>query len=118
MCFVDWVCRSLVEVLGKDGTLSLGQLIDRSGFARQTVYNHLNHLIAAGIVSKKAVRRGRGRPAILYILSKHPVRGVEWSDVVSLTFQRLRHVCRFEKGGRCKKTKGMCTAENCPLTIK
>jgi predicted ArsR family transcriptional regulator len=118
MCFVDWVCRSLVEVLGKDGTLSLGQLIDRSGFARQTVYNHLNHLIAAGIVSKKAVRRGRGRPAILYILSKHPVRGVEWSDVVSLTFQRLRHVCRFEKGGRCKKTKGICTAENCPLTIK
>jgi predicted ArsR family transcriptional regulator len=118
MCFVDWVCSSLVEVLGKDGTLSLGQLIDRSGFARQTVYNHLNHLIAAGIVSKKAVRRGRGRPAILYILSKHPVRGVEWSDVVSLTFQRLRHVCRFEKGGRCKKTKGMCTAENCPLTIK
>lgn len=107
-----------MEVLGKDGTLSLGQLIDRSGFARQTVYNHLNHLIAAGIVSKKAVRRGRGRPAILYILSKHPVRGVEWSDVVSLTFQRLRHVCRFEKGGRCKKTKGMCTAENCPLTIK
>jgi len=107
-----------VEVLGKDGTLSLGQLIDRSGFARQTVYNHLNHLIAAGIVSKKAVRRGRGRPAILYILSKHPVRGVEWSDVVSLTFQRLRHVCRFEKGGRCKKTKGICTAENCPLTIK
>ena len=107
-----------MEVLGKDGTLSLGQLIDRSGFARQTVYNHLNHLIAAGIVSKKAVRRGRGRPAILYILSKHPVRGVEWSDVVSLTFQRLRHVCRFEKGGRCKKTKGICTAENCPLTIK
>jgi len=55
MCFVDWVCRSLVEVLGRGGALSLGQLIDRSGFARQTVYNHLNHLMTAGIVSKKAV---------------------------------------------------------------
>jgi len=118
MCFVDWVCRSLVEVLSRDGTLSLGQLIDRSGFARQTVYNHLNHLMTAGIVSKKAVKRGRGRPAILYSLSKHSVRGVEWSDVVSLTFQRLRHACRFEKGGWCKETKGMCTAENSPLTIK
>ena len=116
MCFVDWVCRSLVEVLGRDGALSLGQLIDRSGFARQTVYNHLNHLMTAGIVSKKAVKRGR--PAILYSLSKHPVGGVEWSDVVSLTFQRLRHVCRFEKGVWCKETKGICTAERCPLTIK
>jgi len=105
-----------VEVLGRDGTLSLGQLIDRPGFARQTVYNHLNHLMTAGIVSKKAVKRGR--PAILYSLSKHPVGGVEWSDVVSLTFQRLRHVCRFEKGGWCKETKGICTAERCPLTIK
>jgi len=105
-----------VEVLGRDGTLSLGQLIDRPGFARQTVYNHLNHLMTAGIVSKKAVKRGR--PAILYSLSKHPVGGVEWSDVVSLTFQRLRHVCRFEKGVWCKETKGICTAERCPLTIK
>ena len=107
-----------MEVLGRGGALSLGQLIDRSGFARQTVYNHLNHLIAAGIVSKEAVRRGRGRPAILYSLSKHSVRGVEWSDVVSLTFQRLRHVCRFEKGEWCKKTKYICTAENRPSTIK
>jgi predicted ArsR family transcriptional regulator len=107
----------LVEALSRNGALSLGQLIDRSGFARQTVYNHLNHLITAGIVSKKTVGRDRGRPTILYSLSKHLV-GVELSDVVSLTFQMLRHVCRFEKGGWCKETKGMRTAERCPLTIK
>ena len=105
MCFLDWVCRSLMEVLGRDGTLSLGQLIDRYGFARQTVYNHLNHLITAGIVSKEAVRRGRGRPTILYSLSKPLVGGVEWSDVVSLTFQRLRHVCRLEKVGGARRLK-------------
>jgi hypothetical protein len=64
------------------------------------------------------MRRGRGRPAILYSLSKHLVGRAEWSEVVSLTFQRLRYVCRFEKGGWCKETKGMCTAEKCPLTIK
>ena len=66
-----------MEILGRDGTLSLGQLIDRSGFVRQTVCNHLNHLITAGVVSKEAMRRGRGRPAILYSLSKHLVGGCE-----------------------------------------
>ena len=39
--------------------------MDGSGFARQTVYSHLRHLIAAGIVSREAVRHGRGRPTIL-----------------------------------------------------
>ena len=92
MCFVDWVCRSLVEVLGRGGALSLGRLIDRSGFARQTVYNHLNHLIAAGIVFKEAVVVV-GQPSSTASLN---IR----SDVVSLTFQRLSHVCRFEKGAR------------------
>lgn len=29
------------------------------------------------------MRRGRGRPAILYILSKHLVGRAEWSEVVS-----------------------------------
>jgi DNA-binding transcriptional ArsR family regulator len=106
-----------MEVLSGGGSLSLSQLIDRSGFSRQTVYNHLNHLIMAGIVSKEVVRRDSGRPTTLYILSKR-LGGVEWSNVVILTFQRLRHVCRFEKGGWCKETKDRCTAENCPLTIK
>ena len=115
MCFVDWVCRSLVEALSRNGALSLGQLIDGPGFTRQTVYSRLNHLITAGIVSKKPV--GCGRPAIPYSLSKNLV-GVELSDVASLTFQMLRHVCRFEKGGWCKEAKGMCTSENYPLTIK
>jgi predicted ArsR family transcriptional regulator len=102
MCFVDWVCRSLVEALSRNGALSLGQLIDGPGFTRQTVYSRLNHLITAGIVSKKTV--GCGRPTILYSLSKNLV-GVELSDVVSLTFQMLRHVCRFEKGGGARRLK-------------
>ncbi|MGB9659945.1 MAG: helix-turn-helix domain-containing protein [Nitrososphaerales archaeon] len=107
-----------MEVLSRDGALSLGQLVDRSGFARQTVYNYLEHLVTAGIVSKEAARHSRGRPAILYRLSKRLVEGVELSDIVSLTFKKLRHVCRFEKGGWCKEIKSSCAAKNCPLIIK
>ena len=108
----------MVDVLAGEARLSLSRLIERSGFARQTVHNHLKHLVEAGIVSKEVVRRGRGRPAILYRLSKRPVEVVEGIDVVSLTFQRLRHACRFEKGGWCKEAKGKCTPEKCPLISK
>ena len=47
---MDWACRSLVEVLDKEG-MSLSKLVEKSGLARQTVYNHLKHLVEAGIVS-------------------------------------------------------------------
>jgi predicted ArsR family transcriptional regulator len=103
MVFVEWVCRSLVSMLARDGALSLEQIMDRPGFARQMVHNHLRHLVMAGIVSKEALRRGRDRPTVLYRLSKRMVEGFEPPDVVSLTFQKLRHVCRFEKSGWCKK---------------
>jgi len=79
--------------------LSLRQIMDGSGFARQAIYNRLRHLVAAGIVSREAVRRGRGRPTILCRPSKPSIEGAELLDVVSLTLQRLRHACRFKEGG-------------------
>jgi predicted ArsR family transcriptional regulator len=105
-------------VLGGGRALSLRQIMDGSGFARQTVYSHLRHLVAAGIASREAVRHGRGRPTILYRLFKPSIEGVELLDVVALTFQKLRHACRFEEGGWCRKIKSSCTAEKCPLAIK
>ncbi|MGC8962020.1 MAG: hypothetical protein ACP5K1_06230 [Candidatus Bathyarchaeia archaeon] len=43
---------------------------------------------------------------------------MELSDVVGLNFQGLRHACRFEKGGLCKKARIGCAIEKCPLIIK
>ena len=37
-----------------------------------------------------------------------------FAEVVSLAFSRLRHLCRFEKGGYRKKIKGACKTKNCP----
>lgn len=114
---MDWACRSLVEVLGSEG-MSLSQLVDKSGLARQTVHNHLKHLVEAGIVSQVAIKRGRGRPTVFYHKTRQPIEIVEAADTVHLTFRRLRHACRFEKGGWCKEVKGKCVQEKCPLTIK
>jgi len=115
---VDWICKSLVDVLGKEARPSLSRLDGRSGFSRQTVHSHLKHLVGAGTVSREFVKRGRGRPTVIYHLSRRPVEAVEGVDIVSLTFGRLKHACRFEKGGWCKGAKGKCSMENCPLTLK
>jgi predicted transcriptional regulator len=98
--------------------VSLARLVGASGFARQTVHSHLKHLVRAGLVSREVAKRGRGRPTILYRLSKRVAEAPEGVAVVALTFQRLKHACRFEKGGRCKEVKDECAPENCPLTLK
>jgi len=41
-----------------------------------------------------------------------------YESLVTLQFSRLRHVCRFEKGGYCKEAKKNCGPQNCPQTRK
>ncbi len=36
------------------------------------------------------------------------------TTIVSLTFQGLKHLCRYEKGGYCKKTERKCEAKTVP----
>ena len=115
---MDWACRSLVEIFKVENDLSFSQIVEKSGFARQTVHNHLKHLVAAGILSCEAVKRGPGRPTIIYHRSKQRIEVIEEADVVSLTFQKLKHACRFEKGGWCKELRNKCAPEKCVLTLK
>ena len=117
---MDWVCESLFDLLRRDGRdhgLSIRRLVNSSGYARQTVHNHLKHLTASGLVLREVVKRGRGRPEILYRVSRQAFRTSERDIVVSLAFERLRHACRFEKGGWCKKVRLDCAPGNCPLPL-
>ena len=90
---MDWACRALVEIFKVENDMSFSQIAEKSGFARQTVHNHLKHLVAAGILSCEAVKRKRGRPTIIYHSSKQRIEVIEEADVVSLTFQKLKHAC-------------------------
>jgi len=112
---VDWACNILVVVCRRSG-VSLSHLIEESGLARQTVHSHLKHLVEAGLMSREVKGRGRGRPTVLYSLSGRVVE--LGAAVVSLTFQRLRKACRFEKGGWCKEVRNRCSPENCPLALR
>lgn len=117
---MDWACRCLIGVFDGGNTLSISQIVERSGLARQTVHNHLKHMVEAGILSQETAKLGRGRPTILYRRSMKtvPAELVKGNNIVSLSFQRLKHACRFEKGGWCKELKEKCSSERCPLAIK
>jgi hypothetical protein len=39
-------------------------------------------------------------------------------EAVALPFQKLKQLCRFEKGGYCKKIKRKCEAQKCPQIPK
>jgi len=88
-----------VEVLRRGSKMGFNSLVYRSGLARQTVHNHLRHLVNQGLVLKEAVRQGRGRPTIPYFIPRQVALASKDVVVVSLTFQRLRSICRFKKGG-------------------
>ena len=95
------------------------------GFSHNTLRLHLERLVDKGLVMKqKMPKKGLGRPRFSYSLPPKLKRHIflilsePFTEVVSLPFSRLRHLCRFEKGGYCKKIKGACKAQNCPETPK
>jgi predicted ArsR family transcriptional regulator len=109
----------------KDGKpRSFTALLSEVGFSHNTLQQHLERLMAQGlIVREKATANGFGRPKFAYHV---PFRTTKHSlalqdphvELVALPFSRLRHVCRFEKGGYCKETKRNCAPQICPQIRK
>jgi len=116
--------RVLAEL--KDGKpWSFTLLQNQVGFSHNTLQQHLKQLVEKGLVLKeKDPASGFGRPKYAYRIplktAKQVVAAIEDPDVelVTLPFSRLRHVCRFEKGGWCKEEKAHCSPQICPQTRK
>ena len=100
------------------------QLLEKVDFSHNTLRPHLDKLVDQTIVTReKVTREGRGRPTYVYSMSSGGRKvalmlrsGVE--GVVALPFSSLGQVCRFEKGGFCKKVRMDCEAWNCPQISK
>lgn len=99
------------------GSRSLVQLMEETGFSRATIFNHLPHLGDA--VSRELIRaKRRGRPSLIYKLAKARLNLEAQSKplgMVSISFPKLKHACRFEKGGFCKQLKKACASQTCPI---
>ena len=122
---MDSFDRQILTVLKNDGSLDFKQLLTEVGFSHNTLRLHITKLKLQGmIVAAEKTGAGPGRPVLTYSLPPEIKQKVAltltdpYTAIVSLTFQKLKHLCRFEKGGYCKETRRNCGAQNCPQIIK
>ena len=115
----------ILNVLKKARYASFNQLLAETGISHNTIRLHLHRLACHGIVVKeKTPSEKLGRPSFTYSLSSKVNRqqitagSSAFTDTVTLNFSRLRHLCRFEKGGYCKQTRKRCGAQKCPQILK
>ena len=110
----------------KDGKpRSFTTLLGEVGFSHNTLQQHLERLVAQGfVVREKATSNSLGRPKFAYHVLSTAIKQVTatlqdpYGELVAMSFSRLRHLCRFEKGGYCKEAKKSCGPQNCPQIRK
>ena len=96
------------------------QILDLVKFSHNTLRHHLDSLADQKLITKeKRPVKGRGRPRFVYSIplgkgKKTAMLPSSMIGMVSLSFSKLSQVCRFEKGGFCKKIRGQCSARVCP----
>ena len=93
-------------------SLQYRQIPTEVGFSHNTLRLHIAKLKRQGmIVQAEKTRNGPGRPILTYSLPPEMKQKVALTitdphtTIVSLTFHSLNHLCRFKKGGYCKKTR-------------
>ena len=119
--FDECILATLKDGKPRDFNTLLGEV----GFTHNTLQQHLKRLMAQGlIVREKAAANSFGRPKFAYHVPSRTTKQVSVAlqdphvELVALPFSRLRHVCRFEKGGRCKETRRECAPQICPQIRK
>ena len=117
---MDIFDESILSVL-EDGKPKLfSQLKDEVAFSHNTLKLHLKKLLKEGFVAReKTISAELGRPKFAYSIPAKLKKQVSNMlsnpsvEIVHLPFSRLKHLCRFEKGGYCKETKMNCTSHYC-----
>lgn len=122
---MDFFDQRILAVLKDGKPRSFTAILEEVGFSHNTLQQHLMQLVEKGLVLKeKDPASVFGRPRFVYHVSsmaaKHVAAALEDPSMglVTMPFNRLRHVCRFEKGGYCKEKKTSCSPQNCPQIRK
>lgn len=122
---MDLFDRHILSVLKDGKPREFEGLLQEVGFSHNTLRRHLASLERQGLIVKgKKPRKGPGRPIFTYSLPPRLKAKVALSpedsyiSLVTISFRRLRHLCRFEKGGYCKRARTRCEAQNCPQITK
>ena len=122
---MDSFDRRILTVLRDGESRDFPRLLREAGFSHNTLRLRLTSLKRQGFVLEtKKHKEGSGRPGFTYSSPPETKQRVALAltephtVIVSLTFQKLRHICRFEKGGYCKNMRTKCEAQICPQIIK
>jgi predicted ArsR family transcriptional regulator len=117
---MDEFDEDILEPLKDGKTHTFQQTLPKISFTHNTLRPHIDYLVDQKPVTReKTTREAQGRPKYVYSLSSAGRRaalmlrsGVD--DVVVLPFASLGQVCRFEKGGFCKRVRTDSGARVCP----
>jgi len=117
---MDIFDRHILSVLRDGNAKYFEQILSEAALSPNTLRRHLDQLIDQGLIERSKMAGNRpGRPRFIYSLSGNidgrtlstlldPYKGL-----VVLSFDRLRRLCRHEKGGYCKEVRGRCTLQYC-----
>jgi predicted ArsR family transcriptional regulator len=122
---MDFFDERVLAALRDGEPRSFTALLSQAGFSHNTLQQHLRRLMAQGLILReKETANGFGRPKFAYQIpsktKKRVISALEdpHVELVAIPFGRVRHVCRFEKGGYCKETKKGCAPQICPQIKK
>jgi len=122
---MDFFDERVLDALKNGKPRSFTSLLGEVGFSHNTLQQHLDRLVARRLVVKeKTASNNLGRPRFNYYVPSTATRQVTaalenpYETLVTLQFSRLKHVCRFEKGGYCKERRTGCAPQNCPQIRK
>ena len=117
---MDFFDERVLATLKDRKPKSFATLLSEVSFSHNTLQQHLERLTAKGlVVREKPAATGFGRPKFAYHVplraSKQVTAALEdpAMELVAISFSRLKHVCRFEKGGYCKETRKDCAPQIC-----
>lgn len=115
---MDLFDQHILSALRDGKPRSFTVLSSQVRFSHNTLQQHLKRLVEKGVVLEEKDRAsGFERPRYVYHApsktTKQVVAALEDPDVelVTMPFSRVRHICRFEKGGWCKEKKASCSPQ-------
>jgi hypothetical protein len=118
----EYFRRKFGEVFGgieNSAPRTLAELVEKSGHARATVIKWLRKFELEGLIERKPIIKGKGRPKFVYY--PNPSLFVQFEktlNMISLPFDEFRGVCKYEKSGFCKKEVKKCQLADCPILRK
>ena len=83
--------RPLLDLIRRDGPLTVAAMADRLGVTATAVRNRLTRLVEAGLVERRAESGGRGRPKHTYTASDQTLRrlGQNYADLAVVLWDEL-----------------------------